>query len=155
MRSELIVTPDAEAITILNASWSWLLPDEYRPLLFTAMGDMFYEDETGEVFWLNTSAGDIEMVAANAAEFEELLETEAAEDWLLPELVDAVVATGKVRLPGQVYGYHTLPVFPSGDYVPENIVVVAAKDVYRITGHIHRKMCGLGDDETVRLVPNE
>lgn len=155
MRSDLIVTPDAEAVATLQDSWNWLLPAQYRPLLFTATGDMFYEDEDGEVFWLNTGMGDIERVAANAAEFEELLETEAAEDWLLPELIDAVTASGKVLRPGQVYGFHMLPVFPSGDYVPENIVVVAAKDAYRITGYIHRRMCGLGDDEKAVSAAND
>lgn len=149
MRSDLIITPDTEAIAALKDAWNWLLPDEFRPLLFTAMGDMFYEDDSGEVFWLNTGTGDIEPVAGRAAEFEQLLETETAEDWLLPGLVDAVIASGKVLRPGQAYGFHKLPLFAGGDYVPENIVVVAAKDLYRITGTIHRRLCGVGEDEKI------
>lgn len=151
MLSDLIITPDAEAVEVLRQAWDWLLPEEYTPLLFTAMGDMFYEDTSGEVFWLNTGTGDIEPVAANAEEFRQLIETEAGEDWLLPGLVDAVIASGKVLGPGQCYGFHKLPLFRGGDYLPENILIAAAKDVYRITGYIHRKMCGAGEDEKVRL----
>lgn len=155
MRRDLIITPDDEAVATLKDAWNWLLPDEYRPLLFTATGDMFYENTSGEVCWLNTAIGDCETVAKSVAEFEELLESEAAEDWLLPGLIDAAVAAGKVLRPGQVYGFHVLPLFPSGDYTPENLVVVAAKDVYRITGYIHRRMCGLDESEKVYKAANE
>jgi len=41
--NDLICTPDKDAIDALAESWAWRIGDGYTPLLFTALGDLFYE----------------------------------------------------------------------------------------------------------------
>ena len=63
--NELVVTPDEEAVAALREAWSWLLPQDYRPALFSALGDMFFECTTGEIRWLNTGTGEVTTVAVD------------------------------------------------------------------------------------------
>jgi hypothetical protein len=99
--NDLICTPDKEAIDALAESWNWLLGDAFTPLLFTALGDMFFEADAGGVFWLNTGTAEVERVADNVPAFNSLLREEAADDWLLPGLIEALLEAGKVRAEGE------------------------------------------------------
>jgi hypothetical protein len=57
------MTPTIEAIGELQIAWSWLLPERYQPVLFSALGDMFYQTQSGEIWWLNTGTTEISKVA--------------------------------------------------------------------------------------------
>jgi len=42
----LTMTPTVETIGELRIAWSWLLPERYQPVLFSALGE-FYQTQSG------------------------------------------------------------------------------------------------------------
>lgn len=151
MLNKAIIIPEVEAIAALKEAWNWLLPEDCQPLLFTAIGDMFYKAPSGEVCWLDTALGEIEAVSNSTEEFQSQLNTEMAEQWLLPSLIEDLIAQGKVLQPGQCYGFVILPIFKGGSYAAENMYVIRAKEAYSFTGDIHRQIQDVPDGGKVRL----
>ena len=149
--NELVVTPDDEAVAELRQAWSWLLKENYRPVLFSALGDIFFESVSGEVHWLNTGTGDVSQVSENVEVFEGLLATDIVEELFLPRLVEELIAAGKVLKAGQCYSFDMLPVFKEGNYSVENLNPVSMKDHFSHTGSVHEEIRDLPDGTEVRL----
>jgi hypothetical protein len=149
--NHLTATPDAAAINRLRAAWSWHLPAYHTPLLFSALGDMFYEVPTGEIWWLNTGTAELSKLAEDKQEFEALLSTEAADDWFLPPLIEKLVRAGKVLTLGQCYTFVTLPIFVGGGYTVENLNPVPAHEHFGLTGELHKQIYHLKDGDQVRI----
>ena len=154
-RSALTFTPDADAVETLRSEWAWLLPAAFSPVLFSVLGDMFFLDRSGEVFWLNTGTGEVVTVACSAQEFQKLLATEQAGDWFLPDLIEKLRSCGKIAGPGECYTYAILPVFPEGKYEEWNFAPVPAREHFALTAHIHKSIAGLPDGSRVRLSVEE
>src|SRR6476469_7216458 len=54
--------------------WRWLIGPSKQPILLSAIGDAFVQDEAdGTVYLLDTAAGTCQRVAENEAEFRNLL----------------------------------------------------------------------------------
>ena len=149
--SALTFTPDDEAVAVLRSSWGWLLAEPFTPLLFSSLGDMFFESSSGRVYWLNTGTGQVSEVAESAAQFKEMLRTEIANDWFLPPLVEKLRAAGKVAGPGCCYTFATLPVFAEGKYEVSNLNPVPAKEHFSLTGHIHKEIQSLPNGARVKI----
>jgi hypothetical protein len=149
--NDLICTPDADAIDALAESWAWRIGDGYTPLLFTALGDMFYEADEGGIFWLNTGTAEVERVAESVTGFNQLLREDIADEWLLPALVEALLDAGKLRGEGECYTYVTLPIFAEGEYVVENLNPVAAIEHFELTGSVLQQMQDLPDGTDVKI----
>jgi hypothetical protein len=147
----LLISPNSDAVEELRRAWSWLLPQDYQPILFSALGDMFFQISSGEVCWLNTGTGEITRVAADEAEFRRHLDSELAVDWLLPDLVDELVARGQVLEPGQAYAFVRLPIFREGTYTADNLRPVNAKEHFGLTGRIHKQIHDLPDGAQVNI----
>jgi len=141
--SALTFTPDDEAVAVLRSSWSWLLREPFTPLLFSSLGDMFFESKAGRVYWLNTGTGQVSEVAGSTAQFKTLFGTEIINDWFLPPLVEKLHAAGKILGPGSCYTFLTLPVFAEGAYDVANLNPVPAKEHFSLTGHIHEEIHSL------------
>lgn len=144
MEKKPVCIPDADALAELQAAWSWLLPAEYKVLLVSAFGDVFYAGRRGAIFWLNTGTAEIEKVAKNTAEFQRKLDQEDGFEWLMPDLVEALEKEGKVLQPGQCYTYAILPIFPQGEFETWNFKPVAARAHFGLTAQIHRQIAGIG-----------
>lgn len=150
--NELTCTPDEEAIKSLAASWEWQIGKDFTPLLFTALGDMFYQSDKGEaVYWLNTGTAEVERVADNVDAFNQLLREEIADEWLLPPLVEALIEAGKVCAEGECYTYVTLPVFAEGEYTVENFNPVPAREHFELTGSVLQELQDLPDGTNVNI----
>jgi hypothetical protein len=147
----LIVTPDEDAVAELRNAWSWLLEEPWQPVLFTAMGDMFFQDRSGGVFWLDTGAGTVSSVAENLSEFERLVKSDGADEWLLPDLVSALIGAGKLLDPQQCYSFVILPVFKEGTYSTDNLNAVRIGEHFGLTGELHKQIRDLPDGSTVQL----
>ena len=66
----------------LLAEWRWLCPGRYRIVARTAFGDLFLEDESGQVLRLDVSIGRLEKLTESEAEFRKSLENpEIFEKW--------------------------------------------------------------------------
>ncbi|WP_090941684.1 T6SS immunity protein Tdi1 domain-containing protein [Azotobacter beijerinckii] len=149
--SSLTLTPSDLAIHQLAESWGWLLPNSFAPLLFSNFGDLFYQPESGGVWWLNTGTGEVTQVADSVSQFRELLGTEVANEGFMPHLVEELHAAGKVPGPGECYSYVILPVFAEGTYEVENFNPVPAHEHFAITGHIFNEIQSLPSGAKVRL----
>jgi Domain of unknown function (DUF1851) len=149
--NRLLISPDSEAIEELGRAWSWLLPEHYQPLLFSALGDMFFQVPSGEVHWLNTGTGEITKVAADQAEFRGHLDSELALDWFLPDLIDELAAKGQVLEPGQSYTFVRLPIFREGTYTADNLRRINAREHFGLTGRIHQQIHDLPDGTEVNI----
>jgi hypothetical protein len=145
------MTPSADAIEELRTAWSWLLPDHYQPVLFSAFGDLFYKTPAGEVWWLNTGTAEVSKIAESQLEFERLLGTDKADDWFLPPLIEKLINAGKALSPGQCYTFVTLPIFREGTYTAENLNPVDAREHFGLTGYNHKEISNLPDGATVNI----
>jgi hypothetical protein len=150
--SSLTFTPDAEAVQTLRSSWAWLLTESYKPVLFSVLGDPFLQTESGAILWLNTGTAELVEVAQSWDHFVELLGTEQADEWFMPNLVEQLHAAGKVAGPGQCYTYVFLPVFAEGKYEVSNFNPVAGKDHFAHTGDVHQQIRSLPDGAQVKIV---
>lgn len=155
MQPSLTFTPDEDAIVSLTAAWAWLLRAPFEPLLFSALGDVFLRDDTGEVFWLDTGVGELNRIAGSEQEFAERLSGEDGVYWLMPNLVEQLVAAGKVLPPGWCYTFVTLPAFAEGAYEVANINPVPADKHFALTGQLHAQLHGLpeGTKVQIKIVP--
>ena len=149
--SQLTCTPDSDAIRELASAWGWRLKEPFRPLLFSALGDMFYARDAGDVWWLNTGSGELTRVAATVEEFQALLRTDRSDEWLLPPLVEQLRAAGKVLEAGECYTYVILPIFAEGKYEVDNLNPVRAREHFGLTGGIHKDLQTVPDGTKVRL----
>jgi hypothetical protein len=147
--TEVTITPGVEAIAQLRQSWEWLLGASWRPLLFSAVGDVFLQRQAGTVWWLGTATGSLEQVAESEAEFVALLEGEHVNEWFMPSLVEALKSAGKQLSPGQCYSYTTLPVFNEGSFSVENMYPLSAKEHFSFTGHVIKQIQTLSDGTPV------
>jgi len=149
--ASLTCTPSDEAVKQLAESWGWMLREPFSPVLFSAFGDVFLEPDSGGVWWLNTSVGELTQVAESVQEFRELLGTELADEWFMPGLIERLHAAGKVLQAGQCYTYVTLPVFAEGSYEVENLNPVPVHEHFGLTGHILSEINGLPDGAKVKI----
>lgn len=149
--NELTVTPDDEAVRELRIAWAWLLPEEYRPVLFSALGDMFFETASGDVQWLNTGTAEISHVADSLDLFREFLGSEFANELFLPPLIEKLIDAGKRLGPEQCYSYTTLPIFKEGTYTAENLAPISMKEHFRLTGSLHEQLQDMPEGAKVRM----
>ncbi|MES2948704.1 MAG: T6SS immunity protein Tdi1 domain-containing protein [Pseudomonadota bacterium] len=149
--SSLTCTPSDEAVVRLAESWGWILREPFVPLLFSVLGDVFLERDSGGVWWLNTGTGDLTQVAKSVSDFRELLDTELVDEWFMPSLVERLHAAGKIAGPGQCYTYITLPVFSEGKYEVANLNPVDAHEHSALTGHILHKIQSFPDGTKVKI----
>jgi hypothetical protein len=148
---DLSFLPSDAALAALYESWSWFLPSPFRPVMASTLGDVFFQTEGAEVFWLNTGTAEIAKVAASRAEFMELLKTEKANELFMPRLIEQLLAAGKVLKPDQCYTFVALPIFKEGKYEVANLNPVPAREHFALTGHIHKEIKDLPDGATVKL----
>jgi Domain of unknown function (DUF1851) len=144
--NDLTFTPDADAIDELATSWAWLIPDAFTPILFTVLGDMFFQPDEGGIWWLNTGTAELTQVADSVEQFNALLRTELAEEWLIPELIGDLHDAGKIPAPGECYTYITLPVFAEGTYEVDNLHAVPAIEHFALTGQLLEQLQAPEDD---------
>lgn len=149
--NELVVAPDNEAVAELRHAWAWLLKDDHKPVLFSAMGDMFFESASGDIHWLNTGTGAVSRIADNVESFRELLGTDLAYELFLPALIGDLIAARKLLKPGQCYSFITLPIFSEGTYSVENLVPMSIKEHFGLTGAIHEQLQHMPDGAKIRF----
>jgi hypothetical protein len=151
VREDLIVTLAGIDADAMLEFWRWLIPQSHQPLFATALGDLFLSAPDGRVLWLDVGNGQLQEVAASAAEFER-----AAADpdnnylWFVAMLVDRLRAAGKVLGPGECYCYLQLPML-GGEYEPANFRVDDVVTHFRVCGPIHEQLRDLPNGATVEF----
>ncbi|MCZ8253807.1 MAG: DUF1851 domain-containing protein [Hylemonella sp.] len=149
--SQLTLQPNAAALEALREHWRWLLGEDWSPLLFSALGDVFLRLPAGTVWWLSTATGSMEQVADSPEQFQELLAGEQAQEWFLPGLIDVLRAQGKVLRDDQCYTYAIYPIFSAGSFSAENMHPVSAQEHFSASGHLHESLRKLPDGAKVQI----
>ena len=125
--------------------WRWLIGEDCKPLLLTAMGDLFVlRPEKGAtppgVVFLDTCSGTAERVADSYDHLKELLQDLAnIEVWLLPDLVADLADRGEMLTEGQCYSAKHPPVL-GGPQEADNYEPVDWRVHIGLAGQIHRQL---------------
>jgi len=135
----------------LLAEWRWLLGAHARLCGWSAAGDLFYSDEHGQVWRLDTGAGEPDSVASSDQAFEQLLgDPERADELLLLPVVRAFEELHGPLGEGRCLGFTTMPVF-GGDYTVENRFTISVTEHASFTGDLHRQIRDLPDGTAIQL----
>jgi hypothetical protein len=151
VREDLIVPLAGIDTARMLERWRWLIPESHRPLIATALGDLFLSDPDGRVLWLGVNNGKLRPVTATQAEFERAAaEPENNRFWFGAMLGDRLRASGKVLGPGECYSYLLLPML-GGEYEPANFTVYPVEHHFRVWGPIHEQLRDVPDGDYVEF----
>ena len=129
-----------DSATLLE-DWHWLIGLSKTPILLTASGNAFVQDENDDsVHFLDTDAAQLSLVAENPEALRDLLaDREFAANYLAVQMIGALLQSGMRLGPGQIYSFKILPGL-GGQYALENIEVSDIAVHFSITGQIHQKV---------------
>lgn len=105
----------------LLEDWEWLIGASRFPILVTALGDAFLQDdETGEITLLSAGPGEFQQICEDVESFRSLLANqEFVTEHFVPGIVIQLRDAGVFLGEGQVYGFKKPPAL-GGEYVIEN-----------------------------------
>lgn len=156
--ADISFRPDAETVRETTEAWAWLIAEPWRVLLSSMFGGLFFEKQSGGVFWLECGTGLVERVADSAEAFERFLGGERDDawwervnEWFLPAFVARLHEAGKRPGPDQCYGLTILPVFNEGKYAVENVFIASRREWLCYTGSMHQQMQDLPDGAKVNI----
>ncbi len=85
-------------------TWRWLVGPGARPLLLTALGDLFIQHADGSVWFLDTLAGELEPAGRDRNDWKVALQDpNNIDQWFAPDFVAELRSKGMVLAPGQCY----------------------------------------------------
>ncbi len=119
----------------LFSDWRWLIGDTVRPILIAALGDAFFHDNDGSVWWLDVAGGRFSKVAESEDVFKHAMVANV-NDWFLPQLVGELLDSGATLCPNQCYSFKKPPIL-GGKYVAENLEPVDLSVHFSLLGQIH------------------
>jgi len=136
---ELTLNPDSFDFDALLADWRWLVPESQVPIVVTALGDLFLQDDDNSVHWLDTGAGTLTRVADNLAAFEKMIvQPQHADKGLLPQLIGDLIHDGQVLAAGQCYSWEVPPGL-SGEVSADNVRPKDIKVHFSLFGQIFQQ----------------
>lgn len=143
--NDLTISPEGIDFESLLEHWTWAMPEPLRPVLLTAMGDVFAQGESGAVYFIDMISGTISAVANDGASFKNLLtDPEFVTDHMFPSRVVQLRQAGLTLQPAQVYSHKTLLVLGGRDDT-DNLEVTDACIHISIHGQVHRQIKDLPD----------
>jgi hypothetical protein len=124
--------------------WRWLIGPSKQPILLSAIGDAFVQDENDRtIHLLDTAAGTCRFVAPDDGELRELLtDPQWAADYLAAEVIADILSNGLRLAPGQIYSWKNPPAL-GGAYEFENAAATEIGVHFSMTGQIHREVQSL------------
>ncbi len=124
----------------LLADWRWLVGDNCRPLLLTALGDLFLQDNIGWVYFLDLGAGSFQLVAESTEEFDAMCDNrEQRKTWFAGFLVMELRKRLGELSPGQCYSCK-IPLSLGGKMEPDNFSRVDLRVHYSILGQLQQQV---------------
>jgi len=99
--SDIAFEPDPETVNEAFQAWDWLVGEPWRVLVSSMFGGLFFEKQSGGVFWLECGTGLVERVADDAEAFDRFLGGERnsrwyelVDEWFLPSFVQQLHDAG-------------------------------------------------------------
>ncbi|MEW4488920.1 T6SS immunity protein Tdi1 domain-containing protein [Thalassoglobus sp. JC818] len=143
--NDLTISPKGVDMETLLSEWEWAMPEPLRPVLLTAMGDVFAQGESGEVYFLDMIDGAIRSVAVDGESFQSLLrDKQFVTDHFFPSRIVQFRNEGMTLEPGQVYSHKQLLVLGGADDI-DNVETTDAAVHISIHGQVHRQVKDLPD----------
>jgi len=135
----------------LLSDWRWLCPAQMSILARNVFGELFLQDKTGSVFWLNTTVGKLSKVADSKGEFLEMAESsQKRQEWFVEQEAGAYANRGLVPNSTQCIGFGVPAVFAEGGAFDTAFIA----DIYEhvsLLGDLHRQIATSPDGSKVRL----
>nr|WP_145545483.1 hypothetical protein [Variovorax boronicumulans] len=63
------------------------MPERFEPVTANTLGDVFFQQGREAVYWRNTGTAEISQVAESRSASLDLLKTEEADEWFMPNLI--------------------------------------------------------------------
>ena len=135
--NDLTINADSVDLDTLLSDWEWAMPEPLRPVLLTAMGDVFAQGNSGSVYFVDVVDGSIRLVADDGESFEQLLRNnQFVTDHMFPARVVEFRKAGLTLEPTQVYSHKQLLVLGGADDL-ENVETTDVSVHVSIHGQIH------------------
>lgn len=139
----------------LISDWTWLIGTDKKPILITAIGDMFLMDTSEGIYWLDVGRGKLECVASNITDFKnKLKDIEQVNEWFMIDLTTKLKCSSKKLNDGQLYSYKKLPIL-GGDYSINNFEPTDIEVHFSFAGQIHNQIKDLPDGTRINKVELE
>ncbi len=153
--NDLTISPNGVAMGTLLDDWKWAMPEPLRPVLLTAMGDVFAQGESGAVYFVDVVSGEVHTVAENGDDFQALLgDMQFVTDHLYPSRIVQLRKAGKTLEPQQVYS-HEQPLVLGGADEPDNIEPTDVTVHVSIHGQIHQQVKDLPEGTPISQIKFE
>ena len=135
----------------LVEDWLWRIGENAKLILISSVGDGFFEEESGEIYWLLTGSAEYEKVADNAEEFQgKLKDDEIVREWFLINIVSELKENSISLEDGKLYGFRKLPVM-GGLYEADNFELTDIEVHFAMTGQMNYKIKDLPDGTNVNF----
>jgi|SRR5215469_15699449 len=135
----------------LLSNWRWLCPVRMSLLARNVFGELFLQDETGSVFWLDTTVGKLSEVAISKTDFLERAETsKKGQEWFVEQEAAAYANLGLVPSSTQCIGFAVPAVFAEGGR-PDTAFAVDIYEHVSFLGDLHQQLMTSPDGSKVRL----
>ena len=153
--NDLTISPNTFNLEELLEAWEWLLEEKSRIVLITALGDLFLQGESGQVYFLDTCGGKIKLVSDNGQDFEDSLSNvNFVTEHFYPNLIFDYRKCGLTLNEGECYGHKQFLILGGKDTV-ENIEPTNAEVHIGILGQIHYKIKDLPPGTVIKDIKFE
>lgn len=147
--NDLTISPEGIDFDSLLSDWTWAMPEPLRPVLLTAMGDVFAQSESGAVYFIDMVEGLVIPIADDGPSFQALLsDTQFVTDHFFPSRVVQLRNAGKNLEPQKVYS-HKQPLVLGGNDDSDNVEVTDVGVHVSIHGQIHQQVKDLPDETPI------
>jgi len=120
--SDISLLPDQCGADSVRALWPWRIPESYRTVLLSLVGDWFLVDLQDCIHTFDLASGQLRLIANSEVEFFVMLDVEDnRREWLKSQPVEAVEQAGVARSSLQCFAFRTPPML-GGVFAPSNIV---------------------------------
>jgi hypothetical protein len=127
----------------LLEDWMWLLKKPFSIIAMNNFGDMFLQNENGEIYFLELSAGRLAKVAKSLSEFQRLSsDTDNQNCWFQLGLLTQLERAGMQIESGECFGWKKAPGL-GGEIELANIEVAPLNVYVSLMGQIYQQLQGL------------
>lgn len=138
----------------LLSEWRWLCPAQMLLVARNVFGELFLQDETGAVFWLNTTTGQFTKVSESKAQFLEMAGAkEKRQEWFAEPEMQAYAQRALVPTSFQCIGFAVPAVFAEGG-TPDTAYIADIYEYVSFLGDLHRQILDLPDGSKITLRVN-
>ena len=135
--ADLLIDPPSTGMAEILAPWRAILNGKFRPIAFSAFGNLFFERPDGSVHVLDVIDGEVTGVAPSFTSFQTLVNTrEWQEEHLASELIWQLRQRGLRPGVNECYAISPHPVFGAG-ITPDRIMPMSIQVWLSLSAQAH------------------